>query len=149
MPKAQILLTDEIPAPPALVRLGIETLPAIIGACNERTRLRFIQFFTANIRNRNTRRAYARGVKQFFDWTEGRRLELEEIDALAVAAYIEKIGGEMAKPSVQAAARGHSPNDSRERHHHLFEERRDAGACSSATRGPRVSADNQASCSYT
>jgi hypothetical protein len=96
MLKAQILLTDEIPAPPALVRLGIETLPATIGARNERTRLRFIQFFTANIRNRNTRCAYARAVKQFFDWTEGRRLELEEIDALAVAAYIEKIGGEMA-----------------------------------------------------
>jgi hypothetical protein len=69
MPKAPIMLTDEIPAPPALLRLGIETLPAIIGACNERTRLRFIQFFTANIRNRNTRRAYARAVKQFFDWT--------------------------------------------------------------------------------
>ncbi len=101
MPKAPILLTDEIPAPPALVRLGIETLPATIGARNERTRLRFIQFFTANIRNRNTRRAYARAVKQFFDWTEGRRLELEDIDALAVAAYIEKIGGEMAKPSVK------------------------------------------------
>lgn len=67
MAKATILLTDEIPAPPALVRLGIETLPATIGAGDERTRLRFIQFFTANIRNRNTRRAYARAVKQFFD----------------------------------------------------------------------------------
>src|SRR6202049_5403736 len=99
MRKAPIVLTDEIPAPPALVRVGIETLPASIGVCNERTRLRFIQFFTANIRNRNTRRAYARAVKQFFDWTEGRWLALEEIDALAVAAYIEKIGGEMAKPS--------------------------------------------------
>src|ERR1700687_6452079 len=109
MPKAPILLTDEIPAPPALVRLGIETLPAIIGACNERTRLRFIQFFTANIRNRNTRRAYARAVKQFFDWTEGRRLELKEIDALAVAAYIEKIGGEMTKPRVKQQGALHSP----------------------------------------
>jgi hypothetical protein len=68
--KTTILLTDEIPAPPALARLGIETLPVTIGAGTERTRLRFIQFFTANIRNRNTRRAYARAVKQFFEWTE-------------------------------------------------------------------------------
>jgi integrase len=83
------------------VRLGIDTLPVSIGAQDERTRLRFIQFFTANIRNRNTRRAYARAVKQFFDWTESRRLDLHEIDALVVAAYIEKIGGEMAKPSVK------------------------------------------------
>ena len=90
MPKAPIVLTDEIPAPPALVRAGIDMLPSTIGARNERTRLRFIQFFTANIRNRNTRRAYARAVKQFFDWTEGRRLDLEEIDPVAVAAYVKK-----------------------------------------------------------
>ncbi len=44
MPKAPILLTDEIPAPSALMRLVIETLPATIGARNERTRLRFIHF---------------------------------------------------------------------------------------------------------
>jgi integrase/recombinase XerD len=104
--KTTILLTDEIPAPPALARLGIETLPATIGAGNERTRLRFIQFFTANIRNRNTRRAYARAVKQFFEWTESRGLDLESIDALAVAAYIEKIGGEMARPSVKQVLAG-------------------------------------------
>src|ERR1700687_5142278 len=101
MPKAQILLTDEIPAPPALVRLGIETLAGTIGGRNQRTRLRLFQFITANISNSNTRRAYARAVKQFFEWTEDRQLELEEIDALAVAAYIEKIGGEMSKPSVK------------------------------------------------
>src|SRR6202165_3797247 len=83
------------------MRLGIDTLPASIGAQDDRTQLRFIQFFTANIRSRNTRRAYARAVKQFFDWTEGRRLALERIDALMVAAYIEKIGGEMSKPSVK------------------------------------------------
>jgi integrase/recombinase XerD len=106
MAKATILLTDEILAPPALVRLGIDTLPASIGMQDERTRLRFIQFFTANIRNRNTRRAYARAVKQFFDWTESRRLGLEDIDALAVAAYIEKIGGEMARPSVKQVLAG-------------------------------------------
>jgi site-specific recombinase XerD len=104
--KTTILLTDEIPAPPALARLGIETLPVTIGAGNERTRLRFIQFFTANIRNRNTRRAYARAVKQFFEWTESRGLDLESIDALAVAAYIEKIGGEMARPSVKQVLAG-------------------------------------------
>ncbi len=106
MAKATILLTDEMPAPPALVRLGIDMLPASIGAQGESTRRRFIQFFTANIRNRNTRRAYARAVKQFFDWTESRRLDLEQIDALAVATYIEKIGGEMSRPSVKQVLAG-------------------------------------------
>src|ERR1700730_8005980 len=106
MPKAPILLTDEIAAPPALARIGIETLPASIAAQNERTRSRFIEFFTANIRTRNTRRAYARAVKEFFDWCEGRRLELEKIDPVAVAAYVEKIGGEMARPSVKQQLAG-------------------------------------------
>jgi len=101
MRKAPILLIDEIPAPRALVRIGIEMLPASIGAENERTQHRFVEFFTANIRNRNTRRAYARSIKQFFEWCEDRRLRLERIDSVAVAAYIEQIGIDMAKPSVK------------------------------------------------
>jgi len=43
-------------------------LPAAIAARGERAGRRFIEFFTATIRNRNTRMAYARAVKQFFDW---------------------------------------------------------------------------------
>jgi hypothetical protein len=35
--------------------------------------------------------AYARAVKKFFDWCDGRKLELEEIEPLSVAAYIEQL----------------------------------------------------------
>jgi integrase/recombinase XerD len=42
-------------------------LPSIIRVRGERASRRFIEFFTANIRNHNTRAAYARAVKQFFD----------------------------------------------------------------------------------
>jgi hypothetical protein len=80
--KQPIILTDEIVPPPALVRAGVDALPAIIRAHGERASRRFIEFFTANIRNRNTRAAYARAVKQFFDWTDKRRLELHEIEAI-------------------------------------------------------------------
>jgi hypothetical protein len=52
-----IILTEEIVPPPALIRAGLEALPSII-------------------RNRNTRMAYARAVKQFFDWCDKRKLEL-------------------------------------------------------------------------
>jgi integrase/recombinase XerD len=71
--KQPILLTDEI-VPPPLVRAGLETLPVIIRAQDERASRRFIEFFTSSIRNRNTRMAYARAVKQFFDWYENHRL---------------------------------------------------------------------------
>ncbi len=46
MAKPPILLTEEIVAPPALIR-----------ARGERASRRFIEFFTASIRNRNTRTA--------------------------------------------------------------------------------------------
>jgi integrase/recombinase XerD len=99
--KQPIVLTDEILPPPALVRAGLDALPSIIRAQGERASRRFIEFFTANIRNRNTRMAYARAVKQFFDWCDHRKLELEEIEPLSVAAYIEQLGAEASKPTVK------------------------------------------------
>jgi integrase/recombinase XerD len=98
-----ILLTADraIAAPPALVRAGLETLPAAIAAAGARTSERFIDFFTANIRNRNTRMAYAVAVRQFFNWCEQRGLRLEAIRPTTVAAYIEQLGTDMAKPSVK------------------------------------------------
>jgi hypothetical protein len=60
--KQPIILTDEIVPPPALIRAGLDALPSIIRAQGERASRRFIEFFTANIRNRNTRMAYARDV---------------------------------------------------------------------------------------
>jgi integrase/recombinase XerD len=102
-PREPILLTDDgaIPAPPALVRAGLETLPAVIAAAGARSSERFIDFFTANIRNRNTRMAYAVAVRQFFNWCEQRGLQLEAIRPTTVAAYIEQLGTGMAKPSVK------------------------------------------------
>jgi site-specific recombinase XerD len=76
-------------------------LPAIVHAQGERASRRFIEFFTASIRNRNTRMAYARAVKQFFDWCDEHRLELHEIEAVTVAAYIEQLGNQASKPTVK------------------------------------------------
>jgi hypothetical protein len=42
MAKQPIILSDEIIPPPALVRAGLETLPAIIRAQGERAGRRFI-----------------------------------------------------------------------------------------------------------
>jgi len=49
MAKQPIRLTEEIVPPPALVRAGLETLPAIIRARGERASRRFIEFFTAGL----------------------------------------------------------------------------------------------------
>lgn len=84
-----------------LARAGFERLPSIIAAGGPRAARRFVEFFTANIRNRNTREAYARAVGQFCDWCEHRGLTLERIDPIAVAAYIEQLGVMRSKPTVK------------------------------------------------
>ena len=77
------MLADEIDnRRPALVRAGLEALPAIVRVVGERASRRFIEFFTAAIRNRNTRLAYPRAVKPFFDWCDDPRgLKLVGIEA--------------------------------------------------------------------
>lgn len=63
--------------------------------------LRFLEFFTANIRNANTRAAYAHAARRFSDWCETHGLRLPELSPLHVAAYVEQLGQEMAPPSVK------------------------------------------------
>jgi hypothetical protein len=51
------VLADEIISAAVLVRAGLEALSAIVRVVGERASRRFIEFFTAAIRNRNTRLA--------------------------------------------------------------------------------------------
>jgi integrase/recombinase XerD len=53
---------------------------------------RFIEFFTANIRNHNTRAAYARAVARFARWCDVRGIALAQLTPVIVAAYIEELG---------------------------------------------------------
>ncbi|HRK34500.1 MAG TPA: tyrosine-type recombinase/integrase [Candidatus Hydrogenedentes bacterium] len=68
-------------------------LPSLVIAAGERASRRFVEFFTANIRNPNTRRAYARAVADFCQWCEARELKLEQLEPVIVAAYIEQHPG--------------------------------------------------------
>ena len=77
------------------------SLPSSIIAAGENASRKFIEFFTANIRNRNTRLAYARAVRRFFDWCEGHRIALDKIEPMLVAAYIEEVGQSLDVPSVK------------------------------------------------
>ena len=53
---------------------SVEVCPALVVASGERAEQKFLEFFTANIRNRNTRRAYAQAVREFLAWCEGHRV---------------------------------------------------------------------------
>ncbi|HEY4360378.1 MAG TPA: tyrosine-type recombinase/integrase [Bryobacteraceae bacterium] len=83
-----------------LGRAGFENLPALITRAGESAAWRFVEFFTATIRNKNTRAAYAEAVNQFFAWCEKHRVRtLEQISPIVVAAYIENHPG--AAPTVK------------------------------------------------
>ena len=63
---------------------------------------RFLEFFTVNIRNPNTRAAYARAAAVFLRWCEGQGIaRLQDVQPVHVAAYIEQLGREMSPPSVK------------------------------------------------
>jgi len=80
---------------------GSFKLPALFAPDPDAER-RFIEFFTANIRNPNTRRAYARAAAEFAVWCEQNDLrELTEIEPVHVAAYIETLQTRLAPPSVK------------------------------------------------
>ena len=69
------------------------SVPVVIDRAGGQARRRFLEFFTATIRNQNTRMAYARAVGAFFEWCREYRLELVEIEPIHVAAYIERHPG--------------------------------------------------------
>jgi Phage integrase, N-terminal SAM-like domain len=62
---------------------------------------RFVEFFTAEHRNPNTRAAYAQAVRQFTYWAEGHGLRLNQLTPVHVASYIEQLGQDMAPPTVK------------------------------------------------
>ena len=66
-----------------------QVVPALIAGAGEQAAWRYIDFFTANIRNPHTRRAYARSCGDFFGWCEERHLALATIRPFDVAIYIE------------------------------------------------------------
>jgi hypothetical protein len=66
-------------------------LPALFPS-DEKTGERFFGFFTANIRNPHTRRAYYKAACRFADWSEGRRPSGQAaVRPVHVAAYIEAL----------------------------------------------------------
>jgi hypothetical protein len=81
---------------PAIIRPGAlrasddtHLVPALIADVGDQAAWRYLEFFTANIRNPNTRRAYARACHQFFAWCDERGLTLITIRPVDVARYIE------------------------------------------------------------
>jgi site-specific recombinase XerD len=84
------------------IRARAASLPPLVAMAGERASYRFLEFFTANIRNPNTRRAYARAAVEFFAWLEVRGVtQLAGIESVHVAAYIEQLSKARSAPTAK------------------------------------------------
>ena len=81
---------------------GSLTVPAVITAAGDKAAWRFVEFFTANIRNPNTRAAYARAVAAFCAWCDQRGYDFVRVTPVAIAAYVEQLLADgLARPTVK------------------------------------------------
>src|SRR5438132_3545677 len=77
-------------------------VPALVAAAGEKAGMRFLEFFTANIRNPHTRRAYARAAEEFLVWCASAGVpSIGTVQPVHVATWIEATTRELAAPSVK------------------------------------------------
>jgi integrase/recombinase XerD len=86
----------------AVVSVDSFATPTIITRAGPTTRKKFFEFFTVPIRNADTRAAYYRAIQQFLTWAERAGYQdLEDIEPITVAAYIETLQRQAAPPTVK------------------------------------------------
>jgi site-specific recombinase XerD len=96
--RGELIVVDSADSLSAYQAGGVPGLVARLGA---KARNRYATFFTDNIRNSNTREAYARACYQFFAWCELHGLLAETIESYHVSAYIEVLSTEKSTPTVK------------------------------------------------
>src|SRR5437762_13569024 len=91
--QAEIISTDDVHT--KLI------VPALIADAGDAAGWRYVEFFTAKIRNPHTRRAYARACGRFFAWCEQRGLTLISIRPQDVAAWVEELQEKHGAPGLK------------------------------------------------
>src|ERR1700733_228228 len=86
---------------PALTPTDTYIVPALIADAGDQAGWRYVEFFTANINNDHTRRAYARACHRFFGWCELRGLVLTTIRPVHVAAWVKELQEKHGAPGVK------------------------------------------------
>ena len=77
-------------------------LPALVVGSGERASKRFLEFFTAQIRNPHTRRAYGRALADFLAFCSSTGVpSLQVVEPVHVAAYVELVSRERSAPTAK------------------------------------------------
>lgn len=81
---------------------SLDLAPSPFFAPDARTAFRVLEFFTAQIANPNTRKAYWNAARDFADWCAGQGIGcLASVHSIHVAAYVRQLGEELSPPSVK------------------------------------------------
>ncbi len=78
-----------------------DSVPILFRDAGEPAAYRFVEFFTATIRNPNTRRAYLHATRRFFEWCHQYEIDLQQINAVLISSYIEQLNQELSAPTVK------------------------------------------------
>ena len=77
-------------------------IPRLIADAGDDAISRFLEFFAATIRNKNTREAYARAARDFLCWCDlVGVVDLAAITPIIVATYIEQLTADKSAPTVK------------------------------------------------
>ena len=76
-------------------------MPALIADLGDEAAWRYVEFFTANIRNPHTRRAYARACGRFFAWCEDRGLRWRRSGRMTSPPISSSCSTQVSAPSVK------------------------------------------------
>ena len=95
--------SDVVPIFPTQLATKERRTPALFSP-DAGTVWRVLEFFTANLRNPHTRKAYARAANEFAAWCESHCIgHLRDVQPAHVAAYIEQLQSRTA-PSAKTHA---------------------------------------------
>ena len=76
--------------------------PALVAASGPRASYRFLEVFTAQIRNPHTRRAYACAAVEFFEWLAAKGVtQFASITSVHVATDIEELQRARSAPTAK------------------------------------------------
>ena len=88
--------TEIIPAPAAELR------PAALFTPTPKAARRVLEFFTAQINNDHTRKAYLNATRRFAEWCDRRGIgQLANVEPFHVAAFVKELQGELSPPTVK------------------------------------------------
>ena len=77
------------------------SVPKVITNAGDHASRRYVEFFTASIRNKNTRAAYWHACSTFLDACAAGGLALAQVEPVHVAAYIERLLKDRSAPTVK------------------------------------------------